>query len=79
MAGYISLFYDDARESLPNINLQESKQNIYNNFKQVFQKSNPQDQLDLTNIVENTLLTQVESQLQQGVLEGQSKNSNIAY
>lgn len=79
MAGYISLFYDDARENLPNINLQESKQNIYNNFKQVFQKSNPQDQLDLTNIVENTLLTQVESQLQQGVLEGQSKNSNIAY
>lgn len=79
VAGYISLFYDDARENLPNINLQESKQNIYNNFKQVFQKSNPQDQLDLTNIVENTLLTQVESQLQQGVLEGQSKNSNIAY
>jgi hypothetical protein len=79
MAGYLSLFFDDARQALPQLSLSQAKQDIYNNYINSFHMPNPQEQEDIRVMTQNTILSQIEQQLQVGVEEGQAKNTGIAY
>lgn len=79
MAGYLSLFFDDARQALPQLSLSQAKQDIYDNYVNVFHAPNLQEQEDIRVITQNTILSQIKQQLQIGVEEGQAKNTNIAY
>lgn len=80
MAGYLSLFYDDARLENPFLNLQETKNNIYENAQKVFIK--PPDsnvELDLISFTTNSILSNIEQAMQKGEEEGLSQSSQIPY
>lgn len=79
MAGYLSLFFDDARQALPQLTLAQVKQDIYDNYTAMFRPPNLQEQEDIKVIAQNTILSQIEQQLQVGIEEGQARGTGIAY
>lgn len=62
MAGYLSLFFDDSKQSIKNISLQDSKDQIYANYKNKFHADMSTRQ-DFQNIINNTLLGKISSVL----------------
>ena len=81
MAGYISLFFEDSKIPMPNEQLSQSKEQIYSNYKNVFKSPNdPQEKNDLRDFVENRILQEINSNLQQGNIQGEAlKEDPIKY
>lgn len=81
MAGYISLFFEDSKVPMPNEQLSQSKEQIYVNYKNVFRKpGDVQEKNDLRDFIENQILQEINSNLQQGNIQGESlKDDPIKY
>lgn len=81
MAGYISLFFEDSKVPMPNEQLSQSKEQIYSNYKNIFKNPNdPQEKNDLRDFVENRILQEINSNLQQGNAQGEAlKEDPIKY
>lgn len=76
MAGYISLFFDDSSIPFPSTTLEEAKGQIFSNYRKVFKTFNPKNKRDLQTMLTNEILKEMESQLQQGNIQGESGKSN---
>lgn len=77
MAGYISLFFDDARLDLPQIKLDQAKANIFSNYKKTLRCPDASEEKNLRDIVQNTILSNMESQMKQ--TDNPNKTDPIKY
>ena len=79
--GYISLFFDDSTTSLPNEELEKSKEQIFTNYKNAMRRpGSEEEKQDLRDFVDNQILQGVNEALQRGNAQGESqKDDPIKY